>query len=535
MGNELVLAEHRAGWGTRVRNAWLALRSESTQVVGLDRPDERRVISPSTGGRWWGGSEKTRDEAVDADVSTVNSILRDADGGRTSRFIDLCDSTRTRDSRLDAVGRTRVLAVQGRTWVMRPPPGYEMDAEAKRVAKAVTQWFNETRDLETLFGHLAHAALYGHACLEHQWYRVGDEWRTQPRWIHGNRFAWNVADERVGFTRGAGASVKDGDYLDQFVDKFVFHNPVAGRSAYPWQRGAMRSRVLASVIKRLGVRFWVKMLERWGQPQVYVVKPAPASASGTGETAAGDEDARILEMLRGRGDTWSGIVPYGAKIETIPANVISDLHERWVTYQNIEDAIAILGQNLSTEISMGGSYAAAKAHALVRLDVLAADLAELTSTVTDQWIRALVFYNFGASVPVPYIDWYMQPKSAWTVADFEAGLCSADEFRNSNGHDAEADGGGGRYATGAKVEAPKALPTTTEPTTAAADTAKVADTALNGAQIDALAGLLEKVGLGTLPKESATAFITAAFPTIDIAKAKSMVDPIVVAAAPPSP
>lgn len=446
MSEALALRVERTTLGERLHRAWLALRSE-TPVVGLDRPDERRVISPVAPSRW--GTQRTRDEAVDADVQSTNVILSEANSGRTARFVDLCDSTmRERDSRLGAVGRTRVLTIQGRPWVMRPSPGYETDPEAKRVADFVTQAFDRVRDLEVLFGHLAYATLVGHACLEHQWFRDGDTWRTQPRWIHGNRFAWDTATERVGFTAAGwfGSTIPDSNFLDNYVDKFVFHNPVAGHSSYPWQRGAMRSRVLASVIKRLGIRFWIKMLERWGQPQVFVTKPPPSTAGG--EVPQGDEDERILAMLRGLGSTWNGLVPHGATVETISANVVSDLHEKWVQYQNLEDAIAILGQNLSTEISQGGSYAAARTHALVRLDYLAADLAELTSTITDQWIRPLVFYNFGSSAPVPYIDWFLQPKGAWTVGDFNAGLCTADELRNTNGHDAEVGGTGGRYAKG---------------------------------------------------------------------------------------
>lgn len=451
MGNELAVARPNV-----FRRVLLALRSE-TPVVGLDRPDERRIISPVVSA--YSGGQKTRDEAIDAKVSDVNRILGETEQGRTARFIDLCGSTRTRDSRLDAVCRTRVLAIQGRPYILRPPVGYETDPEAKKIAAWVSTKFDQTRDLETLFGHLAHAALYGHACLEHQWFRADGEWRTQPRWVHPNRFAWDTASERVGFTKPGwfgSSTIPEDQYLDGFIDKFVFHNPVAGLSAYPWQRGALRSRVLASIIKRLGIAFWVKMLERWGQPQVYVIKPPPGGA-GTGEAAAGDEDDRIKEMLRSLSSTWHGLVPHGASIETIAANVHPELHEKWVNYQNIEDAIAILGQNLSTEISMGGSYAAAKAHALVRLDYLAADLSELTSTLTDQWIRQLVWYNFGGSAPVPYIDWFMQPKGAWTVGDFNAGLCTADELRNSNGWDAEADGAGNRYSPTAIAEVLKAV------------------------------------------------------------------------------
>lgn len=418
-----------------VGSATLAVRGE---VVGLDRPDERRVLSPRA--RQW-SSTRTRDEARNKDVAVVDAILRETAEGRVSRFVDLCSSSRDRDSRLDAVCRTRILAIQGRPFVVRPPPGYEGDKQANENALWVTQHLSSTRGFANLIGHLAHGTLYGHAVLEHDWRYEQGEWRTQPRFVHGNRVGWNTDTEQAGFYE---SGLFSGNLVpfDRYPSKFILHNPVGGRSSYPWQRGALRSRVIASILKRMGIAWWVKMLERWGQPQVFVTRPP--SLGGTPGPDGADEDDDIIAGLRKLSDDWRAVIPNGASIETIAANVHPELHEKFVALQNLEDAVAILGQNLSTEVQ-GGSFAATKAHQLVRLDVLAADLAELTETITDQWIRLLVEFN-RPGTPIPYIDWILAPRGEITVAHFQAGLYSADEVRQSMGHDPETENTGARYA-----------------------------------------------------------------------------------------
>ena len=484
----------------------LAIRAD-VAAAPVTPPDERRVI-PLRSGPW--RTTPTRDEGRNPEISAVDAILRETAQGQVSRYIDLCESSRTRDSRLDAVCRTRVLAIQGRRWVMRPSPGLEGNAEAQRVALAVTQLFHETQGFATILGHLAHGTLYGHALLEHQWRLDGGLWRTAPRWLHGNRVGFDVQDQRAGWLTSSTAI----EPFDRYPNKFVFHNPVGGRSSYPWHRGAMRSRLIASITKRLGIRWWLKMLERWGQPQVFVTRP-PSTPGVPGPTGS-DEDDDIIDGLRKIGDDWRGVIPAGASINTIAADVKSDLHATFVAAQNLEDAVAILGQNLSTEVT-GGSFAAARAHQLVRLDVLAADLAELTETITDQWIRPLCEYNWPGA-PVPWIDWILAPQGPVTVAEYQAGLYSADEVRASNGYDAEADNRGRRYAMALDAPAGPAEPDApdapvAEPT---ADVA-VADTGINGAQWDQLNATLAQILTGELTAAAARFSVLLAMPSTDAA------------------
>ena len=79
----------------------------------------------------------------------------------------------------------------------------------------------------------------------------------------------------------------------------------------------------------------------------------------------------------------------------------------------------------------------------------------------------------------------------------------------------------------APVAAPVAGAATPAQPEATAPTDEIAKTALNGAQISSMISIIEKVTDGTLPKGSAQAIISAAFPTIPTATISAILQPLV--------
>ena len=403
-------------------------RVTRSSVDGSRTPDTGRVFQAPK------QQQRPLDEALNATPAKIGGIFTEARRGLTRRLIDLGKSARNYDSRLNAVSSTRVLAIGSRPYAIKPPPGSENDADAKDIAARVARMFARVRNFPTLKQHLGHGAIETHAVLEHVYstnVQTG-EVASQPVWRHPNRFCW-IEDsvEIAKLDPGVDAQPVP---LSQFPDKFIVHAAVGGQSDYPWMRGALRPRILPSIAKRKGLVWWIQALERGGQAQVVAT------------VKEGDQNLvdNILAALRNLGPDWRAVVPEGVTFTELPVHVQDGLHARFIDAMNVEDAIALLGQNLSTEVK-GGSYAAAKSQERVRADYLAADLAELDETITDQWIRPLVFYNFGPGAPVPYIEHTLESRSPWTLADYQAGLCTADEYRADTGHDPEPDGRGKRY------------------------------------------------------------------------------------------
>lgn len=432
----------RAGLARAGRSAIEASAPPTGEPVG------KKATSGGGGpvNRFGGSQQLSVNEAIGATTSTVQQIFNEAASGRTTRLLDLYKHSRVHDSRLDAVSSTRVLAIQSRGYVLRTPPGFEHDSRALEITKHVASNLNEVRGLQTLIGHLAHGVLEHLAVLQHRWYQNRRGlWNSQPFWIHPNRAGWKLPDVEACWSVTETGTDDNGQRVagrpfSEWPDRFVVFSPVAGRSDYPWMRGALRSRVAASVVKRMGLRWWLQMIERWGQPQVIAYR--------TDEATSDAEGAEVIAALRMMGTDWRASLPQGWDVRTIPINLVSDLHSRYVDHHDREDGIAILGQNLTTDIPKGGSYAAAKAHQHVRLDILASDLLEIAEVITDQWIRPMVGFNWGWDAPVPYFDFVLGSRDVITVQAYQAGLFSADEVRASMGHDPEINGTGKRYFVG---------------------------------------------------------------------------------------
>lgn len=405
---------------------------QSTAIVAKPGGPIVGDVMPTAGyGRY---RRRVNDRAIDADLGKLNGIFELAAVGQTRQLIDTYKSTYIRDSRLYAVARTRVHAISARPWVLKPPPGMGDDVEAKDIAQRVTTILNEVSGFAKLMATLGYGAVEGFAVAQHQWRtNARGEWVSQPKWIHSNRFAWDM-DSLELCKCEPDQDRPPGVPLSSWPGKFVVHSPAAGAADYPWYRGAMRSRIIPSVTKRFGLKWWLKMLERWGQPQLY------ATIDPDLREGVGDE---VDAALRAMGSAWFARFPQGTELKSVDAPVEPQLHSTWIDWHNTEDAIALLGQNLTTEVT-SGSFAAAAAHQKVRLDILAADLAELAETIVDQWIRWIVYYNWPGA-PVPRLDFVLAPQGDITVQHYQAGLFTADEVRAAMGFDAEPDGRGSRY------------------------------------------------------------------------------------------
>lgn len=458
--------------------------------------------------------------ALDADADDIVRIYAAADHGYTWDLFDLFEDSRDRDSRLDAVCRSRILAIQSCSVVVTPPVGWADDPDAKRVAENTQIILDESPRFRSEIAHLAHGTLYGVAVSEMLWARDRRGWRVPVlHWRHGNWFGY------LDNTQIAHRSAQHSTALtplSDYPDQFVVHSPMGGRSSYPWRRGAIRPRMFASLAKRWDYRFWLGLLERWGQPQVF------ANIVDGENPQIRDE---VLSALNALSEDWAAIFPDGVSPQAIPMSgqISSEAHARFVEMQNTEDAIAILGQNLTTEVQ-GGSFAATEAHRAVARVILTADTEELGETLTQQVAVPIVKYNWPGA-PVPRIR--LIPKSEpWTLEDVREGVCSEDEYREERGRPAKPDGLGKSYRQ-PMVQVPGGFPMPGMPgpfhapvefstpgpgeeidieVSPAEVVIKDPTASLNGAQVEAMKEIVLDVAQGLLPRDTGIQMIVASFP-----------------------
>ena len=442
-------------------------------------------------------------------AALIISALRQADSGYPMTMQLAIESALAKDLRLRTVVATRILAITSRTYVVKPPPGFENDALAIATAKNVLTILTETPGFAKLRGHLAQGIACGVGPLEHKWRTDRRGWKvSHPRPIDAYRIGvkdgeWTKCDP--------GIDTGQGIPLSTWPDKFVVHSPNAGVSLPHAKRGFLRACLPLALAKRFGLRWWLSTIERNGQPQIYATLPSEASA----DVVASTQDA-LLNLS----SHWAAVFKGAASITSIPVGADNEIHAKFLTWINTEYAIAALGNNLTTEVQ-GGSFAASQTGDNVRGDYLAADLTELDETITDQWIAPTVRFNWPGA-PVPVFETILTRIRPWTVAEYQAGACTLDEYRQSNGFDA-ADPGG-KYVVapaplviGGPSTAPAAAPVATAPAVEV-----VPEVALNGAQVAALVSTLQQFYAGTLPAVAVKEIILAAFPTVSVASVDRM-------------
>lgn len=339
---------------------------------------------------------------IGADVNDLHTALMQLFRGYPAKAMDLLDDLRDRDPRVDSVCRTRCIAVQGRSWSVRPIGAFSNDKESLAIAAEVERIVRDMRTAEdggwpTIIGQAMDGVLRGFAPFEGEW-GINSRGLNAPlrmHWRHPNRFIWDdnykIRLWDSGFSTGTSST--DKPLLEQYPDKFFVFSPSAGRASLPTRRGVMLGMIFPGLFKRNGWRWWIKAAERWGVPLPYV------------KLGAGEEDQRdqALEFINKMMADWAGVFYGDQEVAVVPGsgNINPDVYSRLCDLANVEITIQGLGQNLTTEIS-GGSFAAAKTHQQVRADLLVSDCTEIDAWVTAQIISAIVRYNWPGGPDLAY-------------------------------------------------------------------------------------------------------------------------------------
>lgn len=302
----------------------------------------------------------------------LRSALTLADAGTLRMAADLCEA-------LKGDGRVRAALGQRTRGLLRLP--LEFEAERKQVEKAIGEDWYEAFPEDELAQLHDWGTLLGVGLGELVWKKSGSG-RDIPRlkvwhsrWL---RFDWPTREWMLTVDGGSEIQVTAGD------GRWILYTP--GGANRPWVNGAWRSVAKAWLLKTYSVGDWARYDEVHGAPQRVAIAPQDASKEKRKEVAAD-----IAEM----GADTAIALPAGYDLKLVEATSRS-----WETFREsigwacTEIAIAILGQNLTTEVQ-GGSFAAAGVHGKVAQHLIEAD-AETESTATrEQALSWWAQYNFG--------------------------------------------------------------------------------------------------------------------------------------------
>ena len=324
-------------------------------------------------------------QAIGVTPPKLAAILREAEHGDASAFLDLAEDMEERDLHYLAVLGTRRRQVSQLAVTVEPA---DDSAGAQADAELVRAWVNR-QELEDELFDMLDAVAKGYSVMEIVWEVSAAQWMPArleyrlPRWF---RFDHETAGRLL--LRDAEAP---GGWAELEPAKFVVHRHAA-KSGIPVRGGLARVAAWAWMFKSYTLRDWVRFVEAYGQPL----------RLGKYHGGASSEDIEVLKraVIDVAADAGA-IVPEGMEIEFVTAQGSgksgADYYAGLLSYLDAQVSKAVLGQTLTTDAGTGGSgsYALGRVHDDVRQDIERSDARQLAATLTRDIARPIVLLNNG--------------------------------------------------------------------------------------------------------------------------------------------
>jgi phage gp29-like protein len=253
------------------------------------------------------------------------------------------------------------------------------------------------------------ASSLGFSYAQTLWDTSGTIWKPyllpfNPRYTY---YLW-TARQHIAVTLDGQVPITAGD------GHWVMHAPYGQYRG--WMRGALRSLAQWWLARNYALRDWARYCERHGFPILLADTPFGADPNDV---------AAYTSQLAGIGQESVLQLPGGPDLQKYgkyDLRYLEPKDENWQAFKalidqcNDEITLALLGQNLTTQVKEG-SFAAARVHADVRQSILEAEARSLAKTIYLQVARPFAALNFGNADYAPTIKWDVSPvEDAGTMA-----------------------------------------------------------------------------------------------------------------------
>jgi phage gp29-like protein len=315
-----------------------------------------------------------------------------AAGGNLKLAADLCNDFHG-DDRIPGALETRIKGLLGLPFSFAPADGAKRRTPIVKAAE--TDWVKANPEDQLynlmMWGILLGVGLGEIIPTESKDGRLLPRLKTwNPRWLRWDftSRSWKLQ------TEGGDVDITPGD------GKWILYTPYG--PSRPWERGKWLSLSLWWLAKRFAVTDWSRYGEKHG---------SPITAGTMPDNKAGDKQARkdLAADLDNLGANASVALPPGYDLKLVEATA-----NTWGTFQaqinmaNSGIAIAINGQNLTTEVKEG-SRAAATVHEAVKQDLIEADAETASTTLHEQSWTWWATWNYGDARLTPWPQWDTTP------------------------------------------------------------------------------------------------------------------------------
>lgn len=509
----------------------------------------------------------TRKQLGDLELATILQILRKAEEGEVADLADLWNRM-LHDDQLASVWETRMSPVFSARWDIEPAPSANSEA-ATLAAKGCREALLAIPNLPTIFNALLNARGVGFAVCEILWKR--GTLLGQPafvpydlRPVHPRRFRYADNFEIGLYDNGHAASemTKLGIDFELIPDagapivrlpagKYIVHQSV-GNTDYPTASGLVHTLARPWWVKQVATKLFLSGAEIAANPRLI------GRVDEMATDAVMEEFAENLDALASDGTI---VLRPGTNLDIIEgkANSSADVWQSLIDTMNAAISKAVLGSTLNVETGPGsGNRATAESQATTTIRPRQQqDAAQMWATIQRDLFTYIIAYNphiFGTDCPVPVgRSVLVEERSEIDQLAVDSGAVRVDELRQSRGLPMLGGEQGAAFiapitrgpqaalydsldvnetnSTSEPTEAvtePSSTPSDEDSAEATADagaaTERVADEALNGAQISSLQGVIQSVSAKQLPAEAAIELIAASFPKLDRAIIERMVN-----------
>lgn len=294
--------------------------------------------------------------------------------------------------------RRRKAAVKALEW--RIERG-KASARMAKLAEAVISGL----DLDTLVNELMDAVLYGYQPAEVMWAR-GQGGAPLPADIVGKPPEWFLFDTDARLRFKSRADWMQGELLPH--RKFLLAQQEA-TYANPYGFADLSMCFWPVTFKKGGLRYWVKFAEKYGMPWAVGKQPRNAPKA---------ETAHLLDQLEAMIEDAVAVIPDDASVEMVQATGSSgnaDAYEALLKFCRSEVAIALLGQNQSTEAD--STRASATAGLDVASELRDGDAGMVEAVLSKQLLRWVVDLHEGEGAPAPELVLYEEEEVSKAQAE----------------------------------------------------------------------------------------------------------------------
>lgn len=325
------------------------------------------------------------------EVDHVKASLRELERGFFAMPAQLAESMIS-DDRLEGIVQTRVDALFSLPLEIEPRgDGRRANAVAEEVRGSWEQMFPQ----EELKQVLRWGLMLKYAPSELVWNSSGDRWTPRLKcWNPRHSYwRWDTRSYQM-VTMDGTERVLPGD------GRWVVYTPNGYERG--WVYGLVRTSARLFLLRQFSYRDWARWSEVHGLPIRVGVVPSGAAAK--------TKDAFIQDLLNIGRDT-AVRAERDENDKGFDIKLVEAASQSWEGFQKLvaavdeNAAVLWLGQNLTTSVKAGGSYAAANVHDRIRQDRLEADAKSLGPMLREQALRPWALYNFGDAELAPDVGW----------------------------------------------------------------------------------------------------------------------------------